>query len=189
MFLILVAPLMTIQAQGNGKSDEAKAARDEAKANRQETKEEKCKNIESRIEAKLNKYENGNIAVEDVHKRLKERIRNIVTRLENNGIDASKLESDLAVLEQRIEQTAASYDTFIAALKESQSYACGESQSQFRAKIQEAKKLMVNVRTERKGTRDFIVTTIIPDIKSLREQIQAKVQEQNREQEQTQAQQ
>jgi len=197
MFLFLLSPLVIVQAQqggnGNGNSEAAAAARaaakeerETAKEERQEAKEEKCKNVESRIEAKMNKYENGNVSVEDVYKRLKERIRNMVTRLENNGIDASKLEDDLAVLEQKINQVSSSYDTFIAGLEETKTYACGESEGQFRTKLQEAKKLMANVRTGRQETRSFVVNTIIPDIKALREQLKTKIEEQNQTKEQTQ---
>lgn len=189
MFLFLLSPLAMVQAQQGGNINsnseavsaraEAKEAREDAKEKAKAAKEEKCKNVESRIEAKMNKYENGNISVEDVHKKLKERIGNIVTRLKNNGIDASKLEGDLETLDQKINQVASSYDTFIAALKETKTYACGESQGQFRTKLQEAKKLMVNVRTARQETRSFITGTIIPDIKALREQLKTKTQDQN----------
>lgn len=183
MFSLIISPLSFVRAEqgGNGNSNRINSEKKaEFKGNRQDAKEEKCKNIESRIEAKLNKYENGNVSVEDAHKRLRERIRNMITRLENNGIDAEKLKTDLATLEQNIEQVAASYGTFVAALKESQTYACGESQGQFRIKLQEAKRLMINVRTERKETRNFVVNTIIPDIKNLREQIGLKIQDQNK---------
>jgi hypothetical protein len=189
MFLFFLSPLAVIQAaqggnsNGNSEAATARAAakeeRETAKEERQAAKEEKCKNVGSRIEAKMNKYENGNISVEDVHKRLKERIRNMITRLENNGIDAGKLEDDLAVLEQKINQVASSYDTFIAGLEETKTYACGESQGQFRTKLQEAKKLMANVRTGRQETMSYITKTIIPDIKALREQLKTKIEEQN----------
>jgi len=187
MFLFLFSPLAMVQAVQPGidnpdsPANLRAEARDKAKEKRDEAKEEKCKNVESRIEAKMNKYENGNISVENVHKKLKERIGNIVTRLKNNGVDASKLEGDLETLDQKIKQVASSYDTFIAALKETKTYACGESQGQFRTKLQEAKKLMVNVRTARQETRSFITGTIIPDIKALREQLKEKPQDQTQE--------
>ena len=188
MFLFLLSPLAIVQAEqgGNGNSssnadakEAAAAARAAAKEEKQAAKEEKCKNVESRIEAKMNKYEEGNISVENVHKKLRERIQNMVTRLENNGIDASKLESDLATLEQKINQVASSYDTFISGLKETKTYACGESQGQFRTKLQEATKLMANVRTGRQETRSFVTGTIIPDIQALREQLKTKIEEKN----------
>lgn len=178
MLTLMLSPLAFANAMEGGSNSASSKA--EWKEKRKEAVEEKCKNMESRIEAQMNKYENGNISVEDVHKNLKERIQNMVTRLENNGIDAGKLKEDLAELEQKIAQTAANYDTFIAGLEATKTYACGESQGQFRTKLQEAKKLMVSVRESRKETRSYIVNTIIPDIKALREQLKAEIQEKNK---------
>ena len=179
-FSLLFSPLALVHGeQGGNSNSEAANLRAEARANRQDLREEKCKNVESRIEAKLNKYESGNISVEDVHKRLKTRLGNLATKLENNGIDASKLKSDLATLNEKIDKVASDYDAFILALKETKNYACGESQGQFREKLQAAKKLLVTVRKDRQDTRNFIVNTIIPDIKALREQLEDKIQEQN----------
>lgn len=177
-FVFLVLPLVFVQAEqgGNLNAQERQEARQEKI---QERLENRCEKIQNRIGNRINKYDEGKISTENVYKRLKTRIGNLVTKLENNGIDASKLKNDLSTLNEKIEKVASDYGVFVAALKETKNYACGESQGQFRNKLQESRKLLGTVKQDRKETREYVVNTIIPDIKSLREQLKNKIQEQN----------
>jgi hypothetical protein len=138
--------------------------------------EQRCKNIETRIETRINRYDNNQNRDVTVYANLKSRLDKLVERLKLRSLDTSKLETDLKTLDEKIAKAQTDYETFINGLKETQNLACGESQGQFSGKLGEARKVILTVRQDRIDIRNFLRNTIRPDIQALREKLRMELQ-------------
>jgi peptidoglycan hydrolase CwlO-like protein len=151
-----------------GKTELAQA-RLEFKNNKEKMNEERCKNVETRIATRINRYENNQQMFQTVYGNMQTRLERLLAKLKTAGADTSKLEIDLATLKTKIAKLKADQADFISTLKETQAFACGKSEGQFKAKFDEARKVPDVIKADRQDIKNFFQTTIKTDLKVIRE--------------------
>lgn len=170
--LVVVSGLgSTALAQDNTTT---KPAKSDLTERAKENKEKRCEAVTSKVTERVEKFDNNRQDNVIKHKRMVDGVKKIVEKLKEKGYDVTKLEADLKELDSKIVTAAKDFEVFITLLRESKSFACGESQGQFTAKMAEAKKQLAVVKQDRMAIREYFVNTIKPDIKAVREQKPAK---------------
>lgn len=156
-----------------GQRQEMVAERNE---NREEKKEERkernCKNIETQIQNRINRYENSHDQHVKILNNMKPRLAQIISKFEAKGLDASALETDAKMLSSMIDSVVTTYQTFLSTLKETQSNACGESDGEFKNKLGESRRILPEVKEGIEDIREYYKSTIRPDILELRDQLE-----------------
>lgn len=132
--------------------------------------ERRCEEVVSRVTKRITQY-NKNVGVHiDNYTRLYERLDEITKKLAAKGYDVAKLEADMVVLDNMVNDYAGIYAGFIAQLTESQSLACGESEGAFKQLLQDARMQLKAAIESRQEIRYYYEHTIRQDIKDIREQ-------------------
>ena len=141
---------------------------------KQQLNQDRCTIINQRITDRLNNFQSKQNGDSTIFGNAYGRLNNIQTRLKSDNLDTSKLVTDLATLKTKIDKVNSDYANFISGLKDTESFTCGQSQGQFMGKLGAARGILMSVRQDRLDVRGYIVNTIIPDIKALRQQLQKK---------------
>lgn len=130
----------------------------------------RCDLINSRIDLRINNFNANKETHIQRYQNIKTNVTNLVTYLKSKGYDTSKLETDLATLNTMVVTFGTDYSSFITKLEAAKQFTCGQSDGQFKAKIEEARAQLTIARTQAKDIRVFIVGTIRPDLQALRNQ-------------------
>lgn len=134
--------------------------------------EEKCKNIEAKIETRIGRYENNGQMLQKVYGNMKTRLERLTARLKSTGVDTTQLEKDLATLYGQIDKLQADQATFMTTLKESQSFVCGKSEGEFKGKLEQARKVPETIKQDREDIKKFFQTTIKADLQAVKAQLE-----------------
>jgi len=173
-FLVPVAAGAFTQEEGQQNREERKLSiedrRNDLQNNRDQKIDERCKRIESKIEERKNRFEEGKTRRINAYDNMLVRIEKLAEKLKAKGYDVSKLETDIKILETKIEKFKTDYATFIASLGQTREFACGKSDGEFKGKLGEARKNLPTLRADVKDIHDFFRTTIKADFKAIRDQ-------------------
>lgn len=131
---------------------------------------DRCDLIEERVQAKISRFEQHKDDHVARYQRVKAKLEEILSKLEDKGYDVSELKNDLETLDELIREYAQLYVDFIASLGATQDYACGESDGDFREALARSHELLKQLRDKRREIREFYRDEIREDIKKLREQ-------------------
>lgn len=131
----------------------------------------KCPVIESKIQAKLPKFDNAKLKHLAVYDNLKARLAKIADRLAGRGADVAALRADLAVLDTKIAKFSADYAIYIEKLKLTQGSVCGKPSAQFKTQMKETKAALAQVHKDAADIRSYFVSTIRVEIMRLKETI------------------
>lgn len=129
-----------------------------------------CEIIEEKVGLKVARFTNNMSRRQAFYHRFANRVEKIITKFEAAGYDVTKLKADLVVLNQKITTYEQAKTSYIALLKQTQAYSCGNSEGEFAAKLTEAKTQLVKVRQANLDVRTYYQTTIRPDILALKQQ-------------------
>jgi septal ring factor EnvC (AmiA/AmiB activator) len=152
-------------APGQKRAQERQEARQERIENRAEGR---CNIINNRIGARISRYEKHYKDVEARMDRISKRIGEFINRLESKGYDVSKVRSDLSTLEGMRTTQRNLYAAFISELKEAKQYDCGDSGGAFKNALAESRAALVKWRDQIRANREFVRTTLRPDLQALR---------------------
>ena len=152
----------------NGKSELAQQ-RLEFKDNKEKLTAEKCKNLETKIATRVNRYKNNGQMIENVYGDMQTRLTRLLAKLKTAGADTKQFETDLATLQAKIAKLKTDQATFISSLGETQSFACGKSEGEFKTKLETARKVPDLIKADRQEIRSFFEATIKADLKTIRE--------------------
>jgi hypothetical protein len=130
--------------------------------------QDRCKNIEEKIATRVGRYENNGQMIQSVYGNMQARLARLLERLNTAGADTTKLTADLATLNIKIEKLKADQATFMATLKDSQTFVCGKSEGEFKGKLDEARKVPELLKQDRQDIRNFFQTTIRVDLQEIR---------------------
>jgi len=131
----------------------------------------KCNLWETRISDRIASYNGSKDSSTAAYLNISDRLSELKNRLTANGYDATKLTADLQTLGDKINKFVADYEAYMGALTESQSYACGHSNGEFKAKLAEARKLLQVVKQDHSDIKNYYLKAIKPDLQQLRDQI------------------
>lgn len=136
-----------------------------------ENREKRCEVIESRVAEKITKYEENKSRNIGWYKEFTDKLTTAAKKLEDKGLDVNKLREDLKEFDKMVDEYVSLYEDFIASLKNSQQYACGESEGAFKDAVKDAiakHKLAVQ---KRKEIFEFYKNVVREDIRALRESL------------------
>lgn len=143
--------------------------------NREEKKEERqegnCKNVEKQIQNRINRYGNSHDRHVKILNNMEEKLARIISRFEIRDLDVSELRADAKTLSDMIDSVVATHQAFLSALKESENYACSESDDEFKNKLGESRRILPEVKEGIEDIREYYKDTIRPDLLELRRQL------------------
>lgn len=157
-----------IRTQKKELAEKASAKRVEFEDRKEKMAEEKCKNIESKIASRVNRYENNGQMLQKVYGNMKTRLQRLTAQLKAAGADTSKLEADLVTLNGKIDKLYADHGAFMMTLKETQTFVCGKTEGEFKGKIDQARKVPEIIKQDRADIKNFFQTTINADLEAIR---------------------
>jgi len=173
--LSVLSPRPT-QAKYGEKMEAAKERVQERKENREEKKEdneekrtEKCDEITKKIEDKVTNFDNTHKMHERQYALMKEKIGKVILEKSAAGKDVSKLRTDLDTLNGKIEKFNTDKKAFLDALKNTQQFACGQSEGAFKDALKAAQDKHKIVLADEKDIRNFYQNTIRADLKLLKD--------------------
>lgn len=145
-------------------------------ANAQVNKQDRCTMINQRLTNRVSVFQNNQSNDKTIFGNLSNRLSNIQVRLKNAGINTDTLSSDLSTLQGDINQVNSDYAKFISGLQsvQSSSATCGDSNGQFMTNLKSARTILTTVRADRQTVRSYVTSTIVPEINTLRQQLQNK---------------
>lgn len=156
--------------------DAKKAEREEIKADREEAREEKiqarCDEVEAKVKGKIAKYEAGQTKRLNVFKSVQARLNNLVKKVEAKGYDATELKADLEILEQKRKTFQNEFERHVSELKDTQSYACGKSEGEFKNQLRNSRTQLKVAREAHTEIRNFFKNEIKGDVAALKSQIE-----------------
>lgn len=142
----------------------------ELQERKEERTEQLCENVANRIENKIQAFENHRDTRVSHYADLITRLNDIAAKLEEKGYDVTELKASIAELETMVDEYVSLYADFIAQLSETQEFACGESDGEFKTALQDSRSAWELVKEKRQEIREFYANEIREVIKELREQ-------------------
>ena len=162
-FFLIVPVFARVDAVAQNINEERQQLREEIRENR-------CEIISNRIDARIQLFEQNREFHENIYDALVEKTQRLVNWVKEKDLDTSKLEADLKVLNDKITDAWEDYSLFISLLRESKDFTCGESQGQFKEKLQEALDQLKVFKEDLQDIRNYYKNTIKEDMKDLRDQ-------------------
>lgn len=136
-----------------------------------QAKERICTATQSRVGARWQKYYEARMnRVENMERgvlALQERVE----YFKQKGLDTSKLETDIATLQQLIGEYKTAYTEFLTALEEVKSIPCANYEGKFLPELRQARDAWSVVRAKSQSIKDFYLSDIKPDLAELRTQL------------------
>lgn len=155
------------------RKEELRLEREELKAQRKENREKWCEQTGVRINTRINRYENNQAMYQKVYSNMKTRLDRLVVKLKEKGADTTQFEADLKTLAEKIAKLDSDYATFIAALKETTTSTCGQSDGEFKKQLSEARSVIPTIKADRQDIKNFFQTTIKKDLQAIRQKLAA----------------
>ncbi|MFA7209068.1 MAG: hypothetical protein WC120_02165 [Parcubacteria group bacterium] len=144
--------------------------KEERQQNREETREQRCARIQERIDNGSANIGNRKEKHMSVYGNMVDRISKFMAKLEDKGYDVSKIQSDLAVLKEKIQKFSDDYAAQAAKIGDTKNLVCGQSDGEFKSGLVEARAMMKTVRADAADIRNYMLKTVRPDIQALRGQ-------------------
>lgn len=136
---------------------------------RQENRKERCDLLEERIKNKINNFDNTHQFHVRQYALMKEKISKVITQKESEGKDVSKLKADLQTFDEKVALFDQHRKEFINALKNTQQFACGESEGAFKEAFQAVQGKHRQVLADAKDIRNFYQRVLRADLRALRD--------------------
>ena len=150
---------------------EIKQEREEVKTQLKEARAERCDIVEGQMDARIDQYRAAQENHLERYTALKEKLSNLITRLEEQGYDVTTLQNDLIVLEEKIAVLSQRFEEFVVELEETTNFECGDSNGDFLTAMQESRNALALVRQAALDVKNYYVNTVKKDIIALRDQI------------------
>jgi len=138
---------------------------------RQKLTEERCANITNRVQERTSHFDERGEGHKKVYDNLVNRISKFISRFKAAGISTTNLDGYLVELKNKIAKFRTDYAAYITKLKESKSLTCGHAEGEFRAIMVDAKALLKVVHADAADIKNYVRTTILPEIKVLKAQM------------------
>lgn len=149
--------------------DNNQAIRDNLQQQKQDLVNQKCQMIQQRIQERVSNFNSNNGTRAAVYTNMVNRIQKFIATLSGDGYDTSKVQSDLTTLNQKIQQFQTDKQAQMAQLSSLQGLACGHSNGEFMTGLTQDRTLLATVHKDALDIRQFMLTTVRPDILALRQ--------------------
>lgn len=131
-----------------------------------------CERMDERLAAKIAQLEENRDGHVNKYNRILTRLTEIMERMEDKGLDVSKLREDLGTFEVMVDEYVAEYKTFLTLLETAAGIDCQNAQEEFKEAMMAARAQMKVISAKRLDILEFYRDVLRVDIKDLREQAQ-----------------
>jgi hypothetical protein len=121
-----------------------------------------CEQVESRINNRINMYEEKRDLYVSRHQGVVKRLTTLMERLTEKGCEVSNLEPAVEGYEILVDELAAAFRVFVASMQGTRVLACGESEGQFASKIRETNVDLQDVKVKAQALQDYFKSTLQP---------------------------
>lgn len=146
-----------------GAEDKAKQVRERICAATQDRVETRWQRY---YDARMNRVQNMERGILTLQKR--------VEYFREKGLDTTKLEADIAKLQELVSEYKTAYADFLTALEEAKSIPCANYEGKFLPELKQAREAWDVVRAKARAIKDFYATNIKPDLMNLRSALEKK---------------
>lgn len=167
----LVSPVRAVEPGMTGTRSEIKLqkeqkeeARELAMTNREENRQQQCDLIESRINFRINQYEQNRNRHYSIFQGVRNRIAALIAKFETRGCDVAGLKIDLTKFDTLIADFAAAFREFTTSMQATREYRCGESEGKFAAATQESRGKSLALRQASLAVHEYFKNTIQPEL-------------------------
>lgn len=140
----------------------------------QEKERIRCEKINSNVEKIISNYDEKVAKHIEKYQNIVIKVETAVNRIEEKGIDVTMIRSQLETLNQMILNMHQNREQYINTLRDSQNYICGESEGEFKNRIQTARTELNLVKNNAEEIKNYMENTIRPELLRLREQLSEK---------------
>lgn len=141
--------------------------KDEAIANR-------CEQVSAAIESRLANYDSMKEFRVNRYQSMKEQVSALITRLDEGGYDTTKIKTELDEFDALVQIFASDASAAAEALRGTKSFACGDSQGEFKTQLEKAKAAFSKAAASAKAVGEHYRTQLKPALQSLKEQAKVK---------------
>lgn len=133
----------------------------------------RCEIITTKIETATARFENNKKRHVEQYQKTVDNTKALISKLESEqpSVDLTALKANLQTLQDKVTKFATDYKAYIDQLNLTKNYACGNSEGEFKAALKEARAKLKIVRADTLDTRNYIQTTLRPEIQKVRDQI------------------
>lgn len=168
------AEIETKKAEFETKSVERQEKMEQKK---DELAQKKCEVAQKRISNKSGQLENNRKMYQKVYGNMESRLARLVERLDNVGLDTSKLKADLAELKTMTQKLHSDYAAFISEFKGTETAACDKTKEEFKSQFEGVREQVKVIKNDRAAIRNFFNDTIRPELQLLKSQLVDEVEE------------
>ncbi len=166
-FLMAVAPVSAISVPTPRVPDRAN------QFEQRPLDESRCNLVNGKIDNLLSGYEERKERHIQRYNGIQQNVAELITKLQEEGIDTTNLENDLAQLQVLIEEFRTYIESSMERLRAARTQTCGDDQSQFRAEVEAARGELLKAREVALEIRTFVFDVLRPDIQTIRDQIKS----------------
>ena len=154
--LISLTILILISAGSHTQAEETNAQnrRTENTERKEGNLEKRCDRMQSNIEKRIEMYNQR----KDVHKAAYERfltkVAEIIEKLETKGKDTTQIAQEVEKLETLVKEFATSVESSVAMLEDANDYNCGQSEGEFKTRIQNTRVSFESTRKAAEAVRE-----------------------------------
>jgi len=130
----------------------------------------KCKNVETRTNQRLSHFQTIKTAHSKAYENLVSRLEKFIDRIKAKGYDTTKLAIDLATLKGKIADFEQAYSDYQVILAQLPALTCQQPNSDFQAKLKEARAQLKIVHQKAADIRDYWRTVIRVDLLAIKKQ-------------------
>ncbi len=138
--------------------------------NKEAKLETRCRLLENRINGRIDAYDANYKGQVNRYNNIKSNTVKAVTRLEELGLNTTKLEDDLKQLDVLLKTWNTYRNQFIKTLEDSKSFVCGESEGAFKSQVEQAATLGKELRKMGEDIKNFVKNSIRADLLEIRSQ-------------------
>ena len=106
----------------------------------------KCEAVNGKIQGKIERYQNRRLGYIDRFQTIIDRLTNLLSRLKDEGYDTTKLEADLAIAQDKVENLIALHNKFISELEATKNAGCDNEDGKFKAGIGASKEYLQQIK-------------------------------------------
>lgn len=134
---------------------------------REERNGNRCDNRKNMIDNRIKMFGVSEKFHKEKYSRIYDRLSSLTERLDTQGIDTTKLKSDLETLRGKIDILKVNYDILMSKLEALKEVDCENAVSD-KTSMDEIRELLKELKDNANDIREFFINTIKPDVEELK---------------------
>lgn len=131
----------------------------------------RCAAVQNLAEKKLDKFDGNKNKHFEIYITLKTKLNDMIDEWGDMGYDVTKLQGYQTELNGKIDEFSKDYEDYRSKLEEIEAIDCGDTETEYKNLIQEARNLLKEVRKDVVDIKTFYLTILRPHIVDLKKQV------------------